>query len=135
MSVEDLGRRDDWSGVRAVVAGFGVSGFAAADNLTHLGAQVTALADGRILVAGGTVGPPRDMAKAEIVRSSEIYDPRSNTWSAGPELREIRTDGQAITLDDGSVLVLGGVNRLNVGGDTPFCVENLRSVERLTPAP
>ena len=42
-SVTDLGRRDDWSGVRAVVAGFGVSGFAAADNLTHLGASVVAL--------------------------------------------------------------------------------------------
>ncbi len=41
--VETLGRRDDWSGVRAVVAGFGVSGFAAADNLTHLGASVVAL--------------------------------------------------------------------------------------------
>ena len=41
--VERLGRRDDWSGVRAVVAGFGVSGFAAADNLTHLGASVVAL--------------------------------------------------------------------------------------------
>jgi len=38
-----LGRHDDWSGVRAVVAGFGVSGFAAADNLTHLGASVVAL--------------------------------------------------------------------------------------------
>ncbi len=38
-----LGRRDDWSGVRAVVAGFGVSGFAAADNLIHLGAGVVAL--------------------------------------------------------------------------------------------
>ena len=50
IGVERLGRRDDWSGVRAVVAGFGVSGFAAADNLTHLGAQVTALdenAEGR----------------------------------------------------------------------------------------
>ena len=42
---EQLGRHDDWAGVRAVVAGFGVSGFAAADNLTHLGAQVTALDD------------------------------------------------------------------------------------------
>jgi UDP-N-acetylmuramoylalanine--D-glutamate ligase len=40
-----LGRRDSWEGVRAVVAGFGVSGFAAADNLTHVGASVTALAD------------------------------------------------------------------------------------------
>jgi UDP-N-acetylmuramoylalanine--D-glutamate ligase len=38
-----LGRHDDWSGVRAVVAGFGVSGFAAADNLLHLGASVVAL--------------------------------------------------------------------------------------------
>lgn len=38
-----LGRHDDWSGVRAVVAGFGVSGFAAADNLNHLGASVVAL--------------------------------------------------------------------------------------------
>ncbi len=38
-----LGRLDPWDGVRAVVAGFGVSGFAAADNLTHLGASVTAV--------------------------------------------------------------------------------------------
>ncbi|MDX6325773.1 MAG: UDP-N-acetylmuramoylalanine--D-glutamate ligase, partial [Nocardioidaceae bacterium] len=38
-----LGRPDSWSGVRAVVAGLGVSGFAAADNLTHLGASVTVL--------------------------------------------------------------------------------------------
>ena len=41
--IDHLGRHDDWSGVRAVVAGFGVSGFAAADNLTHLGASVIAL--------------------------------------------------------------------------------------------
>lgn len=39
----DLGRHSDWSGLRVVVAGFGVSGYAAADNLTFLGAQVTAL--------------------------------------------------------------------------------------------
>jgi UDP-N-acetylmuramoylalanine--D-glutamate ligase len=41
--LDQLGRRDSWDGIRAVVAGFGVSGFAAADNLTHLGASVTAL--------------------------------------------------------------------------------------------
>lgn len=41
--VDRLGRLDPWDGVRAVVAGFGVSGFAAADNLTHLGADVLAL--------------------------------------------------------------------------------------------
>ncbi|MCW2815272.1 MAG: murD [Nocardioides sp.] len=43
--VSELDRQSSWDGVRAVVAGFGVSGFAAADNLTHLGASVTALAD------------------------------------------------------------------------------------------
>jgi UDP-N-acetylmuramoylalanine--D-glutamate ligase len=43
MNVEGLGRHDSWDGVRAVVAGFGVSGFAAADNLNHLGASVVAL--------------------------------------------------------------------------------------------
>ncbi|MGH3361310.1 MAG: UDP-N-acetylmuramoyl-L-alanine--D-glutamate ligase, partial [Nocardioides sp.] len=43
MNPDSLGRRDSWEGVRAVVAGFGVSGFAAADNLTHLGASVIAL--------------------------------------------------------------------------------------------
>ena len=41
--VHALGRHDDWAGVRAVVAGFGISGFAAADTLTHLGAHVIAL--------------------------------------------------------------------------------------------
>ena len=43
MDVDDLGRASDWSGVRVVVAGFGVSGYAAADNLLFLGARVTAL--------------------------------------------------------------------------------------------
>jgi UDP-N-acetylmuramoylalanine--D-glutamate ligase len=44
-ALDDLGRLDDWGGVRACVAGMGVSGFAAADNLTHMGAQVIALDD------------------------------------------------------------------------------------------
>ena len=35
--------RTGWDQVRVVVAGFGVSGFAAADNLTFLGADVLAL--------------------------------------------------------------------------------------------
>jgi UDP-N-acetylmuramoylalanine--D-glutamate ligase len=41
--VHALGRDADWSAVRAVVTGFGVSGFAAADTLQHLGAQVVVL--------------------------------------------------------------------------------------------
>jgi UDP-N-acetylmuramoylalanine--D-glutamate ligase len=55
-----LGRHDSWDGVRAVVAGFGVSGFAAADNLLHLGARVTAL-DAR------ADGPDQRAEKAELL--------------------------------------------------------------------
>ncbi|MGZ6884400.1 MAG: UDP-N-acetylmuramoyl-L-alanine--D-glutamate ligase [Nocardioidaceae bacterium] len=40
-----LGRTTPWDGVRAVVVGIGVSGFAAADNLVHMGAHVTVLAE------------------------------------------------------------------------------------------
>jgi UDP-N-acetylmuramoylalanine--D-glutamate ligase len=59
-SPDALGRHDSWDGVRAVVAGFGVSGFAAADNLLHLGARVTAL-DER------ADGPDQRAEKAELL--------------------------------------------------------------------
>ena len=45
MSPLTLGRHDSWERVRVVVAGFGVTGFAAADTLTHLGASVVALGE------------------------------------------------------------------------------------------
>jgi len=56
--VDLLGRKDSWEGVRAVVAGFGVSGFAAADNLNHIGAGVTALDE---------VSSPDKEKKAELL--------------------------------------------------------------------
>jgi UDP-N-acetylmuramoylalanine--D-glutamate ligase len=46
--VTDVGaltRHTSWEPVRAVVVGIGASGFAAADNLTHMGARVTVLAE------------------------------------------------------------------------------------------
>ena len=56
--VAGLDRQSSWDGVRATVLGFGVSGFAAADNLTHLGADVTALADR---------ATPAQLEKAELL--------------------------------------------------------------------
>ncbi|MEO6470774.1 MAG: UDP-N-acetylmuramoyl-L-alanine--D-glutamate ligase [Aeromicrobium sp.] len=44
--LDALGRESSWEGIRALVTGFGVSGFAAADSLQHLGASVTVLDDG-----------------------------------------------------------------------------------------
>ena len=43
MNPDGLRRSSSWEDVRAVVCGFGVSGFAAADTLVHLGANVTVL--------------------------------------------------------------------------------------------
>jgi UDP-N-acetylmuramoylalanine--D-glutamate ligase len=57
--VDGLGQQDSWEGVRAVVAGFGVSGFAVADTLTHLGASVVAL---------GERETPEIAEKAELLR-------------------------------------------------------------------
>ncbi len=45
--VESADRDFDWTRVHALVAGLGVSGFAAADALQHLGARVTVVADSR----------------------------------------------------------------------------------------
>ena len=89
-----LGVASDWSGVRAVVAGFGVSGFAAADNLTHLGAAVTALderAEGKeekaellgVLGADVRLGPgttaalPTDLDHVDVVITSPGWRPDS----------------------------------------------------------
>jgi len=95
-----LGRHDSWAGVRAVVAGFGAAGFAAADNLLHLGATVTALdetAEGRedqaelleVLGAtirrgtGATAGLPGD---ADLV----VVSPG---WEDSPLVRAARERG------------------------------------------
>ncbi|QWC85617.1 UDP-N-acetylmuramoyl-L-alanine--D-glutamate ligase [Nocardioidaceae bacterium] len=66
--VEGLGRHSDWSGVRAVVAGFGVSGFAAADTLVHLGAQVVALDESE---AGGR-GDKSERAELLTVLGADV---------------------------------------------------------------
>ncbi|GAA1523470.1 UDP-N-acetylmuramoyl-L-alanine--D-glutamate ligase [Nocardioides humi] len=58
MDVSTLGRADSWEGVRAVVAGFGTSGAAAADNLLHLGASVHAVAES---------ANPRILERAELL--------------------------------------------------------------------
>jgi len=44
--LQSLDRGSSWEGIRALVTGFGVSGYAAADSLQHLGAAVTVVDDG-----------------------------------------------------------------------------------------
>src|SRR5437016_4666817 len=64
----------------------------------------TALTDGRILITGG-----RDSA-GSIVAVSEIFDPATETSTAGATLTTPRVDHTATLLADGRVLVAGGSN-------------------------
>jgi hypothetical protein len=64
----------------------------------------TALPDGRVLVAGGCVDPGCETATA----TTELYDPAKRRFVRGPKLRLPRVGHAAVSLRDGSVLVLGG---------------------------
>ena len=93
--------------------------------------QVVVLADGRVLVAGG--GTTIHDTQGAMVSSTEIYEPSTDRWTFGPDIREPRKEGLAVLLGDGSVLLLGGNAKFNTEGDTPFCAPPLQTVERFDP--
>ena len=69
--------------------------------------------DNVVLVAMGHAG-------AAGLLTTEVFDLGAGAWSPGPPLSERRSDddagsGSAVQLDDGSVLVAGGYDRLGVG--------------------
>lgn len=97
-------------------------------------AQIAVLEGGQILVAGGHL-LQTDQGDGEVLDTSEVYDPGTDAWTAGPTLLQPRMDGHALTLEDGSVLILGGIAEPNTQLATPFCPGGLTSVERLHPAP
>ena len=77
----------------AVVAGFGVSGFAAADNLNHLGASVLALDES----AEGGRGRARPISELEaLLESGERPTPDGRPWSelSKAERRAVIDDGK-----------------------------------------
>ena len=67
------------------------------------------LADGRVLVSGGS--DERD--NAGVYRATELFDPSSNTFSAGPVLARPRYkhNGSSVLLPDGRVLMAGGATQ------------------------
>ena len=99
----------------------------------RIDAQVIALEDGRVLVAGGAARRSFG-TEGEALRSTELYDPDTDTWSPVPDLLAPRYDGNAVRLDDGTVLVLGGSDAFNARGEVPYCAPPLTTVERFDPS-
>jgi hypothetical protein len=65
------------------------------------------LPDGRVLVAGGYNSNPA----LTFHTSADLYDPVTNSWAPTGSLTTARGQGAESVLDDGRVLVAGGVNR------------------------
>ncbi len=59
------------------------------------------LPDGRVLVIGGT-------DSVNVLKSSELFDPSTETWRASGDMKTARRGHSATLLTDGKVLVTGG---------------------------
>ena len=89
------------------------------------GASAVTLADGRVLVVGGTTrieGDPTGQA------SVDVYDPTSDRWSAAGKLATARTGFVLAALPDGGALVAGGFEEIE---GVPS--RRLSTVERFDP--
>lgn len=67
------------------------------------GQTATLLADGDVLVVGGSETPE---AK-EGLKTAELYDPATNTWTIAPASGELEEAQSATLLTDGRVLLIG----------------------------
>jgi hypothetical protein len=73
-------------------------------SVPRLGHTATLLGNGRILVAGGTMGPNSNSTLGQV------YDPATDRWYDAGSLIVPRRGHVAVVLDDGYVLVAGGSN-------------------------
>lgn len=73
----------------------------------------TLMADGRVLVVGGAEAAAGARGNGEysgrLLASAELYDPATGTWTATGSLRTARESHFAMLLEDGRVLVVGGL--------------------------
>lgn len=80
----------------------------------------TLLADGRVLVAGGSDLANTESASGEMLASAERYDPTTGTFRPTGSMATGRAGHTATTLADTRVLVTGGVAALSTSGPGPF---------------
>lgn len=71
-----------------------------------LSPELLLLADGRVLVFGGSP----TLSRFSVAGTAQIYDPTRNAWSDAPPIPEARLDPAVALLKTGNVLVAGGVD-------------------------
>jgi N-acetylneuraminic acid mutarotase len=81
-------------------------------NTARTGTAAAVLADGRVLVAGGTFMDRTSPDPPRPLDTSELWDPRAGTWTRTGGLDETRVGASAVTLADGRVLIVGGATSL-----------------------
>ena len=74
-------------------------------NTARSGCVATVLADGRVLVTGGT-------GAAGALASTELFDPAHGVFVMGPEMQSAHSGHTATLLPSGAVLVVGGTAEL-----------------------
>jgi hypothetical protein len=94
------------------------------------GARAVALADGRVLVAGGS--GEGDSSAVPAHTRADMWDPASGTWTATADMPAPRAHGDMALLADGSVLYAGGASADNFV-DTPGCPTAVADAVRWVP--
>ena len=80
----------------------------------RIGHTATLLPDGRVLAAGG-FHIQSDDRFTHLLNSVELYDPTTGTWSETGKLNAHRYGHTATLLENGKVLVAGGVSDFDTG--------------------
>jgi hypothetical protein len=94
----------------------------------------TLLADGRVLVAGGSGQYLNRLpASRAYLQSAELYDPATGRWAPAQGMTSQRSDFAAVLLLDGTVLAMGGDGRVALPGDDVPRVTLLSSAELYDP--
>jgi hypothetical protein len=92
-------------------------------HLEFAGDTIAVLADGRVFMAGGVVEDDEGYAGV-FLATAEVFDPDTGLLSEIASMPAERGASTAVPLDDGSVLVVGGVDvwETQPGNDMPGCV-------------
>jgi N-acetylneuraminic acid mutarotase len=112
-----------------------------ADDLLYpvAGAAGIRLADGRVLLAGGSVRPPELIDEevgtyvSGLTADAVLFDPVTGTWTATTPMPNPRAGASAVLLTDRSVLFVGGSESEGEVNSTPGCPEAHPHVVRYVP--